>query len=147
MPLSFFSKAVLAFALISAPALAAEHKIQMLNQGRDGMMTFEPAYLAVQPGDTVTFLPTDAAHNSHSVLSPENGTSWNGAMGEKVTVTLEQEGIYLYQCDPHLALGMVGVVQVGQAKNLSAAQKQAQAINGQIAVNKNRLSQYLEKVE
>lgn len=147
MSTRFFPKAVLALALVSSSALAAEHEIKMLNQGQDGMMTFEPAFLAVQPGDTVTFVPTDVAHNSHSILSPENGTDWNGALGKKVTVTLEQEGVYLYQCDPHLPLGMVGVIQVGQAKNLDATRKHAEALSGQIAVNKERLGQYLQQVQ
>ena len=143
----FTRSAALAIALASAPVLAADHQVQMLNQGADGMMTFEPAYLAVQPGDTVTFLPTDVAHNSRSVLSPDSGSTWQGKMGEKVTVTLEKEGVYLYQCDPHMALGMVGVIQVGKAVNLEAAKQQAESMSGQIAVNKERLSQYLNQVQ
>lgn len=143
----FTRSAALAIALASAPVLAADHQVQMLNQGADGVMTFEPAYLAVQPGDTVTFLPTDVAHNSRSVLSPENGSTWQGKMGEKVTVTLEKEGVYLYQCDPHMALGMVGIIQVGKAVNLEAAKQQAESMSGQIAVNKERLSQYLDQVQ
>lgn len=147
MPTRIFPKAVLALALISSSALATEHEIKMLNQGQDGVMTFEPAFLSVQPGDTVTFVPTDVAHNTRSILSPENGTDWNGAPGKKVTVTLEQEGVYLYQCDPHFPLGMVGVIQVGQAKNLDAARKHAEALSGQIAVNKERLGRYLQQVQ
>ncbi|MDP5208599.1 pseudoazurin [Microbulbifer sp. 2205BS26-8] len=138
--------AILALTFVSTSALAANHQIQMLNQSKDGMMAFEPAFLAVAPGDTITFLPTDMAHNTHSVFSPENGTSWNGSMGEKVTVTLDEEGIYLYQCDPHLALGMVGVIQVGNAGNLEGAKQHAQAMSEHIAVNKTRLEQYLDQV-
>lgn len=148
MPSSLTRNALLALALFSsASALAADHQVQMLNQGTDGMMTFEPAYLAVQPGDTVTFVPTDAAHNSRSVLSPENGSSWNGGMGQKVTVTLQREGIYLYQCDPHIALGMVGIIQVGEAVNLKEARQQAQSMVSQISVNKERLGQYLGEIQ
>lgn len=147
MPFQLLRHAILALALGATPALAADHEVQMLNQGADGMMVFEPAFLAVQPGDTVTFVPTDVAHNSSSVLSPQDGATWKGTMGQKVSVTLEKEGVYLYQCDPHLALGMVGVIQVGKAVNLEAAQQQAQTISGQIAMNKERLSQYLDKVQ
>ncbi|WP_226642473.1 pseudoazurin [Microbulbifer variabilis] len=139
--------AILALAMASTSALAADHEVKMLNQGTNGMMTFEPAFLTVAAGDTVTFLPTDMAHNSHSVFSPDEGTSWNGSMGEKVTVTLNKEGVYLYQCDPHLPLGMVGVIQVGQAGNLEDAKKHAQGMSERIAVNKERLTQYLDLVK
>ncbi|QFT56438.1 Pseudoazurin precursor [Microbulbifer sp. THAF38] len=139
--------ALLALVMASTSALAADHEVKMLNQGKDGMMTFEPAFLNVAVGDTVTFLPTDMAHNSRSVLSPADGDSWNGSMGEKVSVTLNKEGVYLYQCDPHLPLGMVGVIQVGQAGNLEDAKKHAQGMSERIAVNKERLSQYLDLIK
>ncbi|WP_444934237.1 pseudoazurin [Microbulbifer sp. JTAC008] len=139
--------AILALAMASTSALAADHEVKMLNQGKDGMMTFEPAFLAVAPGDSVTFLPTDAAHNTHSVLSPAEGATWNGSMGEKVTVTLNQEGVYVYQCDPHLPLGMVGVIQVGKATNLEEAKKHVEGMNATIAMNKERLTQYLGQVQ
>ncbi|GAA5443289.1 plastocyanin [Microbulbifer sp. NBRC 101763] len=139
--------AILALALASTSALAADHEVKMLNQGKDGMMTFEPAFLSVALGDTVTFLPTDMAHNTRSVFSPAEGASWNGTMGEKVTVTLNKEGVYLYQCDPHLPLGMVGVIQVGEAGNLEEAKKHAEGMNDRIAVNKERLQQYLGLVK
>src|SRR5690606_12111270 len=45
--------------LFAAPAFGADHTVKMLNQGADGMMVFEPAFLKVAPGDTVTFVPTD----------------------------------------------------------------------------------------
>jgi len=139
--------AILALAMASTSTLAADHEVKMLNQGKDGMMTFEPGFLNVAPGDTVTFLPTDMAHNTHSVLSPTEGATWNGSMGEKVTVTLNKEGVYLYQCDPHLPLGMVGVIQVGEAGNLKDAKKHAEGMNDRIAVNKERLQQYLGLVK
>ncbi|MFA0811564.1 pseudoazurin [Microbulbifer epialgicus] len=139
--------AILALAMASTSALAADHEVKMLNQGKDGMMTFEPAFLSVAPGDTVTFLPTDMAHNTRSVFSPTNGATWNSGMGEKVTITLNQEGIYLYQCDPHLPLGMIGVIQVGEATNFETAKKHAEGMNDRIAVNKERLQQYLDLVK
>lgn len=139
--------AILALAMASTSALAADHEVKMLNQGKDGMMTFEPGFLNVAAGDTVTFLPTDMAHNTHSVLSPAEGATWNGSMGEKITVTLNKEGVYLYQCDPHLPLGMVGVIQVGEASNLKDAKKHAEGMNDRIAVNKERLQQYFGLVK
>ena len=55
-------------ALAGAAAAAEDHEVKMLNKGSDGeIMVFEPAFLKVAPGDTVTFVPTDPSHNSESI--------------------------------------------------------------------------------
>lgn len=103
-------------ALISGAAVAADHEVQMLNRGSDGQtMVFEPAFLKVEPGDTVTFVPTDPSHNSESIadLIPEGAEAWKGAINQEITVTLDVEGLYAYKCLPHFGMGMVGLIQVG----------------------------------
>ena len=42
---------------LSFAAQAAHHDIKMLNSNSEGSMVFEPGYLKVHPGDTVTFRP------------------------------------------------------------------------------------------
>jgi len=49
--------------LAVTPVLAADFEVHMLNKGVAGSMVFEPAFVQVQPGDTVTFIPTDKGHN------------------------------------------------------------------------------------
>ncbi len=45
---------------LAGAAQAADHEVKMLNRGSDGgMMVFEPAFLKVEPGDTVTFVAGD----------------------------------------------------------------------------------------
>lgn len=132
---------------LGTQALAADHQVKMLNSGADGMMTFEPGFLKVDPGDTVTFVPTEAAHNSASYFVPAGAEPWSGAMNKAVTVTFEQEGVYLYKCDPHVPLGMVGVIQVGSPANLAEAQQAAEQFKGSIAMNKERLDKYLGQVK
>lgn len=119
-------------ALAFAPkALAAEtHKVDMLNVAPDNPRArnvFAPRLLLVQPGDTVSFLSTDRSHNSASIdgMIPEGAEAWDGAINADIDVTFEMPGIYGYECTPHLALGMVGVVIVegdGKLDNLEAAQ-------------------------
>ncbi len=49
--------------------------------------------------------------------------TWKGKMNEEVTVTFDVEGIYGYKCQPHFALGMVGIIQVGDSTdNLDSAE-------------------------
>ena len=58
----------------------ANHSVKMLNQGSSGVMVFEPAYIKINIGDSVTFESTDAAHNSASIpgMIPSSASSWNG---------------------------------------------------------------------
>lgn len=137
----------LASMLLAALQVAAErHEVRMLNQGEDGMMAFEPGYLRAQPGDTVVFVATDPSHNSESVSVPEGAAAWMGAMDEEISITLDTEGVYLYQCAPHLPLGMVGVIQVGEPVNMDAVRARADAMKGSVAVNAERLDAYLSQV-
>jgi pseudoazurin len=104
--------------ILASPALAADHQVQMLNKDSEGRaMQFEPAFLKIAPGDTVTFVATNKGHNTESILTlmPEGAEPWKGKMNEEVTVTFDTEGFYTYKCQPHLGLGMVGLIQVGDA--------------------------------
>ena len=52
-------------------ALAAEHEVQMLNEGPEGQRNwFAPAVVFAQPGDTIHFVATDKGHNSAAVVVP-----------------------------------------------------------------------------
>lgn len=116
-----------ALAVLGAlPAEAADFEVKMLNRGEAGAMVFEPAFLKVEKGDTVTFVPADRSHNAESLkgMTPEGAEPFKGKMSEPVTVTFEKEGVYGYKCMPHYAMGMVGVVVVGDpAVNLAEAEK------------------------
>jgi len=139
----------LVFLLCSGLVAAAEHTVEMKNAGADGIMVFEPAVLKVAVGDTVHFLPTDVAHNSESVpgLTPEGSVTWKGNINEKVSVTLDKEGVYVYQCLPHAALAMVGVVVAGEATNMADIKQNLPAFNAKIVTNKERLEKYLQQAE
>lgn len=113
--------AVLAF--VGTPALAANFEVNMLNKGADGAMVFEPALTKVAVGDTVTFLPTDKGHNAETIkgMLPDGAEPFKGAMGKEVVVTFTIPGAYGIKCAPHLGMGMVALVVVGDAPaNLEA---------------------------
>lgn len=127
---------------------AGEHVVEMRNMGTDGTMVFEPSVVRVAVGDTVRFVPTDMAHNSESIegLIPEGASAWKGSMNQEVIVTLDQEGVYVYQCLPHLALAMVGVIVAGEPTNLEQIEADSGALSEKILVNKERLSNYLAEI-
>lgn len=95
----------------------AVHEVQMLNvdpEDSSRRMIFLPRVLVIPPGDTVRFVPTDASHNSASInrMNPSDGPRWSGRLSEAVEVTFDAPGAYAYQCTPHLAMGMVGLILV-----------------------------------
>lgn len=120
---SYFAVA-LAFGLaIPFSAMAADYEVKMLNKGADGTpMVFEPHVVRAEPGDTITFVPTDKGHNSVSMKGglPEGAEEWKGKTNEKITVTVSKPGVYMFQCTPHLGMGMIGAVVVGEPTNLEA---------------------------
>lgn len=133
--------------MLSAVVQAAEHKIKMLNSGPDGKMVFEPAVLEVKVGDTVTFLPMDAEHDSISVLTPPGANTWHGRRNQQISVVINKEGVYIYKCAPHYYFGMVGVIKAGAATNLAEAQQVAEKMSRRFVMNKDRLLKYMENIQ
>ncbi|MEM6761897.1 MAG: pseudoazurin [Pseudomonadota bacterium] len=89
-------------------------------------MVFDPPILFIEPGDTVTFVPTDRGHNSASKrgMLPEGAEPWNGALDEELSITFTVPGTYGYVCIPHLEMGMVGLILVGDySVNFDTARK------------------------
>lgn len=110
-----------AFVVLGAfPALSAEVTINMVNKDSQGhAMQFEPSFVKVASGDTVHFVAKDKGHDSQAI--PAGAEAWKGKMSEDVTVTLTQPGLYAFKCLPHVGLGMVGLIQVGDdTSNLDA---------------------------
>ena len=101
----------------ASPAFAANHEVQMLNKGADGAMVFEPAQVQVAPGDTVTFIPTDKSHNAETIkeILPEGAEPFKGKINDEIVVTFTEPGAYGVKCLPHLGMGMVALVVVGDA--------------------------------
>ncbi len=119
--------------LLAAPALvlalagaglAAEHEVQMLNKGEAGMMVFQPAFVKAEPGDVIHFVPTDKSHNVEAIkdILPEGVETFKSKINEEYSLTVTEPGLYGVKCTPHFAMGMVGLIQVGDAPaNLDAA--------------------------
>ena len=128
---------------------AANFEVKMLNQGASGVMVFEPAFLKINTGDTVTFLATDAAHNSASIpgMLPNGASSWNGELSRDIAVTFDVPGVYGYQCTPHSMMAMVGVIQVGNNNaNLGTAKAAAESFKSTFVMNQSRLDDLLLKL-
>lgn len=123
MKYAIATAAAFAAVLLAGTVQAAEIEIQMLNKGEKGSMVFQPDYVVAAPGDTITFVPTDKSHDAESIkdMIPEGATPFKGKMNEKISVTLDKEGVYGVKCTPHYGMGMVALIVVGKPTNLEQA--------------------------
>jgi halocyanin-like protein len=85
-------------------------------QGNGGPYANAPAAVKVDSGATVAF---EWLSNGHNVVleSKPDGSDWTGVEsleneGYSHEHTFETAGVYKYYCDPHLPVGMKGVVEV-----------------------------------
>ncbi|MGB0711444.1 MAG: pseudoazurin [Gammaproteobacteria bacterium] len=125
------------------------YEVQMLNQGSEGYMVFEPSVIKIQKGDSITFKATDAAHNSASIdgMIPAGAKVWNSKLSQDITVTFDVEGIYGYQCTPHAMMAMIGLIQVGENKdNLESVKAAAQKFKATFVMNQDRFDNYLSQL-
>ena len=143
---NFLIPLILSFNLF---AYAENYEVKMLNQGSEGYMVFEPSFLKINKGDSVTFIATDAAHNSASIkgMIPPGASKWNGNLSQNITVTFDVEGLYGYQCTPHAMMAMVGMIQVGENKsNLESVKAAVQKIKTTFVMNQERFDNYLSQL-
>lgn len=147
IPALILGLTTLAAAAAASPALAAEHVVKMLNNGKDGGMVFEPAFLNVNIGDTVVFEPTSSGHQVRSLAVPEGVTPWKSELDEKFTLTIDKEGLYFYDCPPHLMMAMIGMIQAGKPTNREAVEKAIKANRSRMMSNGKRAEALLEQIK
>ena len=103
-----------------------EHVIKIVSDYDNLRMYFDPKYLTIKPGDTVTWV--NLAEEEHNMLTFPDGHPRGGAgfqspllknKDERWSQTLPVAGTYEYHCLPHLPMGMHGVVIAGSPSRSS----------------------------
>ncbi len=143
-----FKLATACLLFCTATLSAKEYEVKMLTTSSNGeTMVFEPGFIKIAKGDTINFVPSDPSHNAQSFSTSSDKLSFNTTMGETASVTFSEEGVVLYKCLPHFALGMVGVVQVGDFKDKTKATTDWAAAQAGVVMNKERMPKYLDKIK
>lgn len=122
------STAAAALSLFAAQAAsAAEVVVEMLNRDKAANISnaYKPGLIKINKGDTVKWVATSPGHNVAFVQGgvPAGVTLFTSTFAKEVKFKFDKPGIYLYKCTPHLGLGMVGLVMVGNDKSNLAAVK------------------------
>ncbi len=90
---------------------------------------FDPVAIRINPGDKVRWTNMGGHNvNFEEGNIPEGAEAFVSSLGDNVSRTFDEEGIYLYKCDPHFAMGMVGAIIVGEPTNLEAVEENAKGM-------------------
>lgn len=105
--------------LISSTAYSATETIEMLNKSGNEMMVYSKKVVKINVGDTVLWKASTKGHNVEFIKNgvPEGVDKFKSKMNVDVEYTFTVPGIYAYWCTPHKAMGMIGLVVVGDDKS------------------------------
>ena len=120
------NKLLLAIFLLtfSSFANAKTVEIEMLNKLGKEKMLYSVKLAEVDVNDKIIWKSTTKGHNVEFVVMPKRVKKFKSKINKDATYEFKVPGIYLYQCTPHKAMGMIGIVVVGNDKsNLDAVKK------------------------
>ena len=105
-------------------AIAQNHTIDMLNKLGKERMVFSKKVISININDNISWKSVDKGHNVEFIGMPDGVTKYKSKISKNASFKFTKPGIYVYQCTPHKAMGMIGVVVVGDDKsNLEAIKK------------------------
>ena len=123
------SGVVLMSMVASHAARAAEVVVDMLSRDASTNTSnlFKPGLVRINKGDTVKWVAKQSGHNVSFIEGavPVGVAPFTSPTGKDATFKFNKPGVYLYKCAPHVGLGMVGLVVVGNDKSNLAAAKAA----------------------
>ena len=105
--------------LVSTTAYSASETIEMLNKSGNEMMVYSKKVVKINVGDSVLWKASTKGHNVEFIKNgvPEGVDKFKSKMNVDVEYTFTIPGIYAYWCTPHKAMGMIGLVVVGDDKS------------------------------
>ena len=106
----------LLFVLFSGSAFSADVTVKMLNKNKETKkrMVYSQELVKIDAGKSIEWVATDKGHNVEMLAGPDGyELPKKTKLGDNVTIKFSVPGIYLYQCSPHAAMGMIGIVVVG----------------------------------
>ena len=103
--------------LLSSHVVAENHKIDMLNKLGKERMIYSKKIISINLNDEITWKSVDKGHNVEFIGLPKGASKYKSKISKDAKYTFSKPGIYLYQCTPHKAMGMIGLVIVGEDKS------------------------------
>ena len=112
-----FSVKMVVLSFVSSNAIAETFTIEMLNKLGKERMVFSEKVISVNTNDEILWKSKDKGHNVELIGIPTGAKKYKSKISKDANYKFEKPGIYLYQCTPHKAMGMIGLVVVGNDKS------------------------------
>ena len=101
------------FLLISYESFSETLEIDMLDKLEKEKMVYSIKVAEINIDDTILWKSVDKGHNVEFIGMPDGVKKFKSKVNKDVEYTFSIPGVYLYQCTPHKAMGMIGLVVVG----------------------------------
>ena len=99
-------------------------EIDMLNKLGKEKMVYSIKVAKVDQNDKIIWKHVSKGHNVEFLGMPKGVKKYKSKINKKAEYEFKIPGIYLYQCTPHKAMGMIGIVIVaGDKSNLEEIKK------------------------
>ena len=105
------------FIIFSSHSYAKDLEIQMLNKLGKEKMVYSVKVAKIEVNDQIIWKSVSKGHNVEFISMPKGVKKFKSKINKDVNYTFTIPGIYLYQCTPHKAMGMIGIVIVGGDKH------------------------------
>ena len=92
-------------------------EIDMLNKLGKEKMVYSVKVAKVDLNDKIIWKHVSKGHNVEFIGMPKGVKKFKTKINKKAEYEFKKPGIYLYQCTPHKAMGMIGIVVVGGDKS------------------------------
>ena len=104
---------LLCFLIFSYESFAKTLEIQMLNKLGKEKMIYSTKVAKIDVNDKIVWKSVSKGHNVEFIGMPKGIKKFKSKINKDAEYVFEKPGIYLYQCTPHKAMGMIGIVVVG----------------------------------
>ena len=92
-------------------------EIEMLNKLGKEKMVYSIKVAKVDQNDKIIWKHVSKGHNVEFIGMPKGVKKYKSKINKKAEYEFKIPGIYLYQCTPHKAMGMIGIVVVADDKS------------------------------
>ena len=103
--------------LYSSVSYGKTIEIDMLNKLGKEKMVYSIKVAKIDLNDKIIWKHVSKGHNVEFIGMPKGVKKFKTKINKKAEYEFKKPGIYLYQCTPHKAMGMIGIVVVGGDKS------------------------------
>ena len=108
---------LISFIFYSSVSISETLEIDMLNKLGKEKMIYSIKVAKVNLNDKIIWKSKTKGHNVEFIGMPKGVKKFKSKINKDVEYDFKVPGIYLYQCTPHKAMGMIGLVIVGNDKS------------------------------